>query len=446
MDELTGGERERRAERGRELAARLRRLEAEAVAVTWVDTSGITRVKGVPTGRLGHAAAWGVGSSPVFDLFLLDDSMVPGTSPAGDLRLHPDLERLTAKTALPGWAWAPGDRYDQSGRAHPRDGRALLRRECARLAEDGWRVRAGIEVEWVVSEGEDFTPACTGPAYGMARLAELPEYLGEILRALAASGVTVEQIHPEYIAGQFELSTAEEDPVGAADTAVLVRETVRAVSGAHGLRVSFSPKVSPGLVGNGGHIHLSLWQGDTPMLSGGGLHHGLTHEGAAFTAGILRRLPALLAVGAPSAASYLRLVPAHWAGAYACWGLENREAAVRLVSPPLRPRCANIEVKCFDATANPYLALAALLAAGRDGLATSAPLPPPVDGAPSPENAKRLPETLLEAVSAFESDPFLPSALGAPMSEALTAVRRAEAALFADADPAAVVTRTRWRH
>ena len=243
-------ERARRASAARQAAGDLAARDVSGVAVTWVDTSGVTRVKAVPLARLEHAAAWGIGMSPVFDAFLLDDSIVTGRyagGPVGDLRLHPDLGRLTVLTAVPGWAWAPADRYDQEGEPHPLDARGLAAREVARLSASGLSVKAAFEVEWAVSvgDGDDFTPACAGPAYGMTRLTERAGYLRDLVEALSAAGVAVEQIHPEYAAGQYEVSVAPEEPVGAADTFVLVRETIRAVSQNHGLRASFSPRCSP---------------------------------------------------------------------------------------------------------------------------------------------------------------------------------------------------------
>jgi glutamine synthetase len=454
-------DRDRQAERARPVAAELSASGVSAVAVTWVDTSGITRVKTVPMARLEHAAAWGIGASPVFDGFLVDDSIVSGRyagGPVGDLRLHPDLDRLTVLAALPGWAWAPADRYDQDGVIHPQDARSLLRREVGELAAEGYSVRAAVEVEWAVSAGDgaEFVPACAGPAYGMTRITELSGYLTDLLETLAATGIAVDQFHPEYAAGQFELSVAAADPLGAADTAVLVRETVRAVSAAHGLRATFAPKVLPDGVGNGGHVHLSLWHDGRNVMTGGTGCYDLTASGAAFIAGILDRLPALLAVGCPSVASYLRLVPSHWAGAFACWGLENREAAIRFVrgAAGSREQSANVEVKCFDAAANPYLALTALLAAGRAGLAHGGGPPDPVEVDPaSLDPAARaargiaaLPSSLEEAVEAFESDSVLHAALGPEVMDTIAVVRRGEIALFADADPAEICARTRWRY
>jgi glutamine synthetase len=461
QERLDRAERGRRGARGRTAVSRLAARDVSGVALTWVDNSGLTRVKAVPLSRLAHAAEWGVGASPVFDTFLVDDVPVSGRyagGPVGDLRLHPDLDRLTVLAAQPGWAWAPVDRYDQDGLPHPQDARSLARRQVAALAADGWEVRAAFEVEWCVSRGfgDEFVAACQGPAYGMTRLVELSDYVRDVHQALGAQGLSVDQIHPEYAAGQYEVSVAAQDPVGAADTTVLVRETIRAVSVRHGLRATFAPKVLADGVGNGGHVHLSLWRHGSNAMSGGGGRFGLTPEGEAFTGGILGRLPALLAVGAPSVASYLRLVPSHWAGAFACWGLENREAAVRFVAGAAgdRGRSANVEVKCFDAAANPYLAVAALLACGRAGLAEGARLPSPVDVDPAslPDDVRAargiaaLPSSLGEAVAAFLAEPVLVGAFGPELSDTIATVRRGEIALFDGVSPSDIAARTRWRY
>jgi glutamine synthetase len=155
-------------------------------------------------------------------------------------------------------------------------------------------------------------------------------------------------------------------------------------------------------------------------------------------------------------ASYLRLVPSHWAGAYTCWGLENREAALRLVtgSTGEQSRAANVEIKCFDQSANPYLVVAAVLAAGLAGLRAGATLPEPVQDNPASlseaeraeKKVSRLPEKLADAVAAFEADKVLTEAFGPRLTETLLAVRRAEIDRFADSSPEEVVAATRWRH
>jgi|tagenome__1003787_1003787.scaffolds.fasta_scaffold20973719_2 glutamine synthetase len=453
-------DRESRMSRAEDLVRDLADSGVVAVATSFVDNAGISRVKSVPLDRLPALAAWGVGFSTAFDYFRFDDWVAAppgGHAPVGDQRIVPDLERLVVLAAQPGWAWAPGERYAQTGDAYPLDSRLLLRRLADDLGARGISVLSAIEIEWVVSiEGEEYVPAAAGPAYGLSRLTSASDYCRDVLSALAEQGVAVEQFHPEYAAGQLELSLAPESPVHAADTSVLVRTTVRAVGVRHGLRTSFSPKVDAAGVGNGGHVHLSLGRDDRNLMAGGSGRFGLTDEATAFAGGILEHLPALLAVGAPSVASYLRLVPQHWAGAYACWGLENREAALRMVtgSRGSEDWAANLEVKCFDLHANPYLMLAGLLAAGTSGLDTSATLPDPVDVDPAAlgEDAlaslgiTRLPGTLREALETFTRDDVLKAAFGEQLVSAICAVRESELELFEGASPEEVAAASRWAH
>jgi glutamine synthetase len=431
-----------------------------AVATSFVDNAGISRVKSVPVDRLPALAAWGVGFSTAFDYFRFDDWVAAppgGTAPVGDQRIVPDLERLVVLAAQPGWAWAPGDRFAQTGDPYPLDSRLLLGRLVDDLASRRISVLSAVEIEWVVSqEGDDYRPAAIGPAYGMTRLVNASEYSRDVLSALAEQGVAVEQFHPEYADGQLELSVAPESPVHAADTSVLVRNTIRAVGVRHGLRTSFSPQVDAAGVGNGGHVHLSLGRDERNLMAGGSGRFGLTDEATGFASGILDHLPALLAVGAPSVASYLRLVPQHWAGAYACWGLENREAALRMVtgSRGSEEWAANLEVKCFDLHANPYLMLAGLLAAGIDGLDRGAPLPEPVDVDPASlgeevlaeRGISRLPTSLREATDAFAADSLLETAYGEPLAAAIRAVRESELELFDGSSPEEVAAASRWAH
>src|SRR5258708_498031 len=336
------------------------------VALCWVDNGGITRVKTSPLGRLERAASWGVGMSPVFDVFGVNDDITTSEhigGPSGDLRLVPDLDRLAVLAGQRGWAWAPVDRYTQEGRVYAACQRSFARRLAEQAREQGLELRMSFEVEWAVGTEDDgrFVPACAGPAYGMTRVIELSDYGREVVEALERQGITVEQFHPEYAAGQLEVSVAAADPVSAADDSVLVRQTIRAVSAALGFRASFAPAVVAGAVGTRRALHPP----------------GVPGDGEASAAGILAALPALTGVGAPSVASYLRLVPSRWAGVFQCWGRENREAALRLVtgSAGEQDARANLEVKCFDLAANPYLVTGSLIAAGLAGLDAAARLP-----------------------------------------------------------------------
>ena len=264
----------------------------------------------------------------------------------------------------------------------------------------------------------------------------------------------MDQLHPEYAAGQYEVSVGVADPVTAADRSVLVRQTIRAVSQRHGLRASFAPSVVAGTVGNGGHLHLSAWRDGRNLFAGGDRRYGMTADAEAFTAGVLEALPALCAVSVPHPAGYLRLVPSHWSGAYQCWGRETRESALRLVTGMVgaRERSANLELKAVDLAANPYLLIGCTLAAGLDGLARGLDLPEEITGDPARYDADeltargvaRLPGSLPEATAAFEKSAVLTGALGPLGTEAVVTVRHAEAARYVGIAPMDIASSVRW--
>ncbi|POX50124.1 glutamine synthetase [Streptomyces sp. Ru71] len=451
-------------ERATALAGELSGRGVHGIVLAYVDTAGVTRIKTVPTGRLASGAAWGVGMSPVFDTFLAGDGIATTDrlgSPDGDLRLFPDLDRLTVLAGQPGWAWVPVDRITQEGEPHPGCGRTFLRRITAEAARaHGLSFRAAIEIEWSVgleaAPAGEYVPAATGPAYGAIRQVELGDYLADLLAACHAQGVDVDQLHPEYAAGQFEISVGALDPVAAADRSLLVRHTIRAVARRHGLRVSFSPAVLAEGVGNGGHVHLSAWRDGVNLHAGGAGRYGMTAEAESFTAGLLAHLPGLTAVTAPSPASYLRLKPSQWAGVFTAWGLETRECALRVITGMAgrNARDANVEIKPVDLAANPYLALGCLLAAGLDGLGSGAVLPGEVTGDPAllpaseaaERGVRRLPVSLPEAVERFRANRVLREALGPVLAEAVTAVREGEAAAVEGLDDAQVAAAYRWRY
>ena len=185
-------------------------------------------------------------------------------APVGDQRIVPDLDRLVVLAAQPGWAWAPGERYAQDRRAARLDAAGCCcGRAGRRPGARGLTVRSAFEIEWVVSRG---TATPSRPPSAARRTAwpgwrTAPTTAATCSRRSPAQGVVVEQFHPEYAAGQLELSVAAESPVHAADTSVLVRtDDPRASASGTACRTSFSPKVDAAGVGNGGHVHLSLWR------------------------------------------------------------------------------------------------------------------------------------------------------------------------------------------
>jgi len=236
--------------------------------------------------------------------------------------------------------------------------------------------------------------------------------------------------HPESGPGQQEISILHDEPLRAADHQVAFRETVRALAHQNGLRASFMPKIFDASAGSGCHVHMSLGEGRQADPTRRG---GLSEDADAFMAGVLTHLPALMAATTPSTNSYRRIRPHFWSGAYGCWGVNNREAALRLpVSRPGDP--TNFELKTVDASSNPYLALGAILAAGLDGLERRLTLPEPVDVDPGSytesERATRgidaLPTSLGEALEAFRACDVLKDAMGDALFQAFLAVRESE--------------------
>lgn len=209
---------------------------------------------------------------------------------------------------------------------------------------------------------------------------------------------------------------------------VLARLVTGRVSRAYGLLASFSPLPFGGGAGNGAHLHLSWERDGVPLLSGGDGPYGLTAGGAAALGGIVTGLPGTLAVFGGSVLSPARLAPGLWSGAFACWGLENREAAVRLLAATRgNPHGASVEVKCGDPSANVYLATATALGLALDGIARGAALPAEVRQDPARDpSAVRLPATQGAVLDAFADSTTARALLGEPIVEATLAVRRYE--------------------
>ncbi len=439
--------------------AELAAQDVRIVALVLVDNAGIARMKCVPVDRLTRAAERGIGWSTVWGLSCADDTFVHDPdlySPSGDLRLRADLD---AVALLPddGWAWAPVDQVEQDGAPWPGCQRWFLRRMVERASSLGLEFRCAWELEWISGRDLDsgFEPLHAGPGYGAATFEQVGGALLDLVDAFGRAGVPVEQVHPEYANGQMEASLSPVSAITACDHAILARQLVRTILGRLGWRASFSPRVVAGSVGSGAHIHFSLTADGVAQFAGGDEHEGLRPTGAAFLAGVLEQLPALTALGAPIPLSYARLTPSHWAGAYACWGNENREAALRFEGAGGADPAgsANVEWKSVDGAANPYLVLGAIIAAGLDGVRRHAALPAPVsvdpdeldDAARAAAGISRLPTSLGEAAELLGESAILREAMGSYLHDRVLAVSRAQARSGEGLSEEALVTRYRWR-
>ncbi|NKQ53146.1 glutamine synthetase [Amycolatopsis sp. K13G38] len=429
------------------------------VQIAWADNNGIPRSRIVPINGLADAASRGVGITSLFAVFDTHDAITyahPGLStPSGDVRLVPVIERLRRLAGQPALAWAPGRQIAADGSPWPYCQRAVLQRQVAAAAGQGYELRAGYELEFCLAPAGSpdiaSAPGHRGPAYSPHALVELDGFIAALLHDFEVNGLPLNQVHAEYGLAQVELSLRPTDPVSAADDQLLARQTIHAAAHAHGLRASFSPIVAPEAAGNGWHLHTSLWR------KGGNLLAGIPDaDGAGYLAGLLRELPALTAITAPSVLSTVRLRPGYFASAYAFWGVENREAPLRFVpgTELLGAEHANVELKPSDASANPYLALSAVLAAGLAGMAENLTLPEPIAEDPGTwpderrvaEGVVRLPATPAEQSTALLASKAVSGVLGEELLGAFGAVRNSDADWAAERDLAEIVAAHLWRY
>ena len=410
------------------------------VRFVFVDHAGILKAKAVHRDTFAKRAKAGVGLAK--GVLALDPSgalhAASGLSPVGEVRLVPDLSSLTTLPFARGQAMVSCDMTEPNART-PWDGcpRGALRRVLERLAERGYRSLASYEAEFYL-RGPD-GPLDRTPYAGSFALTAAADFVAELAETLEEMGIQPEQCHAEVGHGNLELSVKEAEALVAADRRVLVLETIRGVAQRMGLETTMAPKPYLEEAGNGHHLHLSVYslEDDTQALfdaSG-----ALSGPGSGFVAGLLEHLPSVMAFTAPTPNSYQRIGPGLWASACACYGLDNREAAVRCASPMAgaESATANVELKPVDVTANPYLALAAVLAAGIDGLERGLDLgqPTTVDPATLGEEERTsrgirpLPASLDEALDALEKDDVLIEALGEPLVRTHLAVARAQAGI-----------------
>jgi glutamine synthetase len=430
-------------------AAAIAQLEADGVATligTVVNPAGLMHAKTVPLRRMGAFADPGLGASPVWHVFAIDQTgIVFGDSigVVGDQRIRIDLSGL--RILGDGLAWAPGAFFNQDGSPDPYCSRGALRRVQDRLSDAGIDTVVGHEMEFVlVGPDGSALPSHLWAQYGLAGVLEFEGFVRDVTDAASGSGVAIEQFHPEYGLNQFEISLSPQSPVAAADQLVLMRIIIGRVARRYGLRVSLSPVPFAGSVGSGSHQHFSMTRGDTPLFSDGDGVRGMTSDGESAVAGLLSGLAQAQGVLCGSVVSGLRMQPGHWSGAYVCWGTENREAAVRyLIGGPSNPHGANVEVKVIDPSANPYLATGAILGLALDGIDRKLALPPEttVDPATLTDDERKeagmvlLPSSQVEALDALDQSSLLRRILGDESVDAVVAVRRYEHENYGDLPP-----------
>jgi glutamine synthetase len=413
------------------------------VRFLWCGNDGTVRAKASGRSGLEGRLKSGIGLTVGMQAMNGLDQLQPidGMGPVGEVRLVPDLSTFRVLPYAPHTGAVLTDHVGLDGAPAPVCQRSFLKRQEGRLAERGLVLRASFENEFSLATREDgrYVPLDSGLCFSTISTTASQDYVDDLVAALDDQAIPFEQYYAELGHGQQEISTGHAPALRAADEQLLVRETIRGVAARHGLVASLAPKPWPDNAGNGGHVHFSLWEGDRNRFYADG---GLSPLAQSFVAGVLAHLPGLCGLTAPSFNSYHRIVPQYWAGAFTCWGYDNREAPVRVASVFVGAEEAstNVELKACDASCNPYLALGGLIAAGLDGVERGLEPPEPLDVDPAtlPEDGRppRLPQSQAEALDALAADQVLTGVLGPVLADSYLAVRRSEWAAYSAGDDA----------
>jgi glutamine synthetase len=318
------------------------------------------------------------------------------------------------------------DVFTPNGDPFPGDPRWVLRRQIDRAKALGYTLNTGPELEFFLLRRSNGTVEPL--PHDAAGYFDLSEDLGtevrkEMMNALEEFGIKVETAHHEVATGQHEIDFEYADALRTADNAVTFKTTLKAVAAAKGLYATFMPKPFFGINGSGMHTHQSLWdvKKGKNAFSDPKDPYGLSTVARQYIAGTLEHARGMIAVLAPLVNSYKRLVPGYEAPVYVGWARINRSALIRI--PQISKGQANsvrIELRCPDPASNPYLAFAAMLAAGLDGIERQLAPPDPVeenlyhfDAAKlESRKIKQLPGTLREALDELSRDEVIRDALG----------------------------------
>ncbi len=431
-----------------EVVRKARDAGVHLVSFFWCDNSGIIRGKSTHISGLEGRLSSGIGVAYAMQAMGDMDQLQPvdGMGPAGEFRLIPDPDTFTFLPYAPKRALMFSDlmtRSSEPWEACPRD---FLKRILAKGKGMGLTFQVAMEPEWylTIQDGDDFVPCDESLDNSSVGMTFAQDVVDDIIEALETQGIGIEQYHTEVGHGQHELSVRHAPALRAADNHLIYRETVRNVAYRHGMYASFAPKPFPDQAGNGNHIHFSAWdtKEQTNLFFDAEDEQNLSDLAYYFIGGIMEHLAGLIALTCPSMNSYRRLSPGSWSTAYACYGPDNREAALRIPSNfyGVEMASTNLEFRPSDSSANPYIALGGLIAAGLDGVerkirpSETQWLDVDPTGVPEEDLAargiNRLPLSLLEATEELERDTVLTDAMGTMLTDSYLAIRQADWEIF----------------
>ncbi|MHB8689708.1 MAG: type III glutamate--ammonia ligase [Solirubrobacteraceae bacterium] len=412
------------------------------VMATYADGHGIAKCKMVP---LAHFADMMEGSE-LFTGAALD---LLGQSPADDeLAVFPDPGAIVQLPWRRDVAFAPGNLYLR-GEPYPMCPRTVLTKQVERARRLGFRFNLGIETEfYFVTVDETGRPspwnphdALDKPCYDAIGALESLHFLDEMVGYMNTMGWDVHSFDHEDGNGQYEFDFSYTDALAMADRFMLFRMMAKEVARSRGLEATFMPKPFSNKTGGGAHFNMSLASVDsganlfTPEPGEDRYGCGISTLGYQFLDGILRHAPAIVAVTCPTVNSYKRLVKqgsmsgSTWAPVFISYGRNNRTHMVRV--PTKSPR---VESRAVDASVNPYLGAAMVLAAGLDAIEAGVEPRPPIDLDMYVQSdqtldelgVERLPRTLQEAIDAFAADPLSRAVFGDDLYDAYIQFKQAE--------------------
>jgi glutamine synthetase len=401
----------------------LRARGVDVVRVSYSDMIGVDRgrdvlIEEMPT-ALGHGLAFCRAvfhTSPMGDVVPVQGGLERGLP---DVSVRPDLATLVPMPWEPNVAWCLGDTFDESGQAAPESPRTVVRAVSAQLAELGLSAIVGPELEYYVCEpspssanGHTRYADAPGNVYVVGHKGDPQGLLLRTLRLMRDAELGVTAANHEFSGGQFEINLTHSELVDAADRAFRMKSAVQEIARHEGLLATFMAKPFNDEGGSGFHLHVSLNDTDGENIFGSNDDaDGISATGRSAIAGVLAHAPALAALLNPTVNSYKRFGPDTLAPWLIDWGLDNRSAMVRI--PPERGPGARMEVRLGDATANPYLAMAAVGAAIVIGVRDKLEPPPALEGyGYDPTGAPMLPMRLSDALDALEADAALQEVLG----------------------------------
>jgi glutamine synthetase len=407
------------------------------ILAQFVDIHGVAKTKAVPAGHLDDVLEDGAGFA---GFAVWGFRMGPHEA---DYMARGDLSTLSLVPWQPGYARMVCDGY-VNGKPYPLDTRNILATQMKRLEAKGWTLMTGLEPEFSLlkrTEDGGVAPADASdkldkPCYDYKGLSRNRVFLERLVGSLQEVGYDVYQIDHEDANGQFEINYTYSDAMTTADRYVFFRMAAGEIANDLGLICSFMPKPFSNRTGNGMHMHLSIADGAGKNIfndDSDANNLGLSKLAYHFLGGLLKHAPALTALLAPSVNSYKRLVVgralsgATWAPAFISYGDNNRTSMVRIPY-------GRLEMRLGDGSANPYLAAAAVIAAGMDGVERKLDPGEPHNfnfyETPQEELDQKgvgtLPQSLHEAINALEADPLFAEQLGADFIAEFIELKRME--------------------